>query len=295
MTTSSRARVYLRLGRVSNLPTVWTNVLCGMALSGAGLRASSAALVGLAASLMYVGGMFLNDAFDREIDARERPERPIPSGLVSAREVFAVGYGLLGAGVLSVAAYAHVAGRGPGAALAGTLLAGAIVLYDAWHKGNPLSPALMGLCRVLVYAMAALAAGGQLGIAVLGGGVSLLFYLIGLTAIAKQENLISVRSLWALGFMAVPFLYAIGAPLAGMMGTIAYGALAGCVIHAVRLLRGTRRDRIPRAVVTLIAGISLLDAVLIARSGAPGASGAAALAMLGFPLTLAMQRVVRGT
>ena len=76
---------------------------------------------------------------------------------------------------------------------------------------------------------------------------------------------------------------------------LAYGALAGCVIHAVRLLRGTRKDRIPRAVVTLIAGISLLDAVLIARSGAPGAAGAAALAMMGFPLTLAMQRVVRGT
>ncbi|WP_437945215.1 UbiA family prenyltransferase [Sorangium sp. So ce296] len=292
---SSRARVYLRLGRVSNLPTVWTNVLCGMALSGAGVRAPEVALVGFAVSLMYVGGMFLNDAFDREIDARERPERPIPSGLVSAREVFAVGYGLLGAGVLLVGGHAHLAGRGAAPAVASALLAGAIVLYDAWHKGNPLSPALMGLCRVLVYGTAALAAGGQLGSAVLGGGMALLFYLIGLTAIAKQENLLAVRSLWALGFMAVPFLYTLGAPLTGLVGTIAYGALAGCVIHAVRLLRGTRRDRIPRAVVTLIAGISLLDAVLIARTGAPGADGAAALSLLGFPLTLAMQRVVRGT
>ncbi|HTN82420.1 MAG TPA: hypothetical protein VL242_01980, partial [Sorangium sp.] len=159
-------------------------------------------------------------------------------------------------------------------------------------KGNPLSPALMGLCRVLVYVTAALAAGGQLGIAVIGGGLALLFYLIGLTAIAKQENLLAVRSLWALGFMAVPFLHTMGTPLTGVVGLVAYGALAGCVLHAIRLLRGTRRDRIPRAVVTLIAGISLLDAVLIARSGAPGA---AALAMLGFPLTLAMQRVVRGT
>lgn len=292
---SSRARVYLRLGRVSNLPTVWTNVLCGMALSGSGLRAPEVALVGLAVSLMYVGGMFLNDAFDREIDARERPERPIPSGLVSAREVFAVGYGLLGAGVLLVGGHAYLEGRGAAPVVASALLAGAIVLYDAWHKGNPLSPALMGLCRVLVYATAALAAGGQLGSAVIGGGVALLFYLIGLTAIAKQENLLAVRSLWALGFMAVPFLSTIGAPLTGVMGTIAYGALAGCVIHALRLLRGSRKDRIPRAVVTLIAGISLLDAVLIAKSGAPGAGGAAALALMGFPLTLAMQRVVRGT
>ncbi|WP_437962900.1 UbiA family prenyltransferase (plasmid) [Sorangium sp. So ce119] len=295
MTMTSRARVYLRLGRVSNLPTVWTNVLCGMALSGAGLRAREVALVGLAVSLMYVGGMFLNDAFDREIDARERPERPIPSGLVSAREVFAVGYGLLGAGVLIVGGHGYAESRGAAPAVASALLAGAIVLYDAWHKGNPLSPALMGLCRVLAYVTAALAAGGQLGIALFGGGMALLFYLIGLTAIAKQENLLAARSLWALGFMAVPFLYTMGTPLTGMTGIVAYGALVGCVIHAVGLLRGTRKDRIPRAVVTLIAGISLLDAVLIARTGAPGAGGAAALAMLGFPLTLAMQRVVRGT
>ena len=35
--------------------------------------------------MFYIGGMYLNDAFDRDIDARERPERPIPSGHVGAR------------------------------------------------------------------------------------------------------------------------------------------------------------------------------------------------------------------
>ena len=44
--------------------------------------------------------MYLNDAFDREIDARERPERPIPSGRIGAGPVFAIGFGLLAAGVL---------------------------------------------------------------------------------------------------------------------------------------------------------------------------------------------------
>jgi 4-hydroxybenzoate polyprenyltransferase len=126
----------------------------------------------------------------------------------------------------------------------------------------------------------------------LGGALSLLFYLIGLTAIAKQENLLSVRSLWALGFLSVPFIYAIATPFTGLVGFVAYAALAACVVEAIRLLRGDRKDRIPRAVVTLIAGISLLDAVLIAGSGAPSA---AALAMLGFPATMAMQRLVRGT
>ena len=54
-------------------------------------------------SLHYVGGMFLNDAFDREIDAVERPERPIPSGAMSATEVFAIGYGMLVAGTVLLA------------------------------------------------------------------------------------------------------------------------------------------------------------------------------------------------
>ncbi|MBD5656399.1 MAG: UbiA family prenyltransferase, partial [Candidatus Eremiobacteraeota bacterium] len=74
-------RVALRLGRVSNLPTVWSNVLAGVVL--AGRPASGAGIVALAlgCALLYVGGMLLNDAFDHPLDARERPERPIPAGI----------------------------------------------------------------------------------------------------------------------------------------------------------------------------------------------------------------------
>lgn len=293
--TTSRLRVYLRLGRVSNLPTVWSNVLAGAALAGVIPGPGRLALLGLAMTLFYVGGMFLNDAFDRAIDARERPERPIPAGLVSAREVFAIGFGLLGAGLGLTAAHAAIAGTGAAPVGAAALLGGAIVLYDVWHKGNPWSPVLMGLCRVLVYVTAALSVSGRLGLGVVGGALALLFYLIGLTAIAKQESLRSARGLGALGFLAVPFIYALGGLAAGGVGALAYAALAGCVYHAVGLLRGEGLGRIPAAVVTLIAGISLLDAALIAGSGAASAEGAAAAAIAAFPLTLGLQRYVRGT
>ena len=108
----------LRLGRISNLPTTWTNVAAGLALSGGALAATSGngsftvISVGVAlcviVSCMYVGGMFLNDAFDREYDARERPERPIPSGEVSASTVFTVGFALLALGVAGGAALAFM-------------------------------------------------------------------------------------------------------------------------------------------------------------------------------------------
>src|SRR6266850_970558 len=96
-TSSKRARlaVYLRLGRISNLPTVWTNVLAGTLLTSQPLDSLALGILLPCLSLFYVGGMYLNDAFDRGIDARERPERPIPSGLVSAREIFGIGFGML--------------------------------------------------------------------------------------------------------------------------------------------------------------------------------------------------------
>src|SRR5687767_13276310 len=89
--TLPRWRTWLRLGRVSNLPTVWTNTLAAVLLADAPFDLRRGALLAAAFSFFYVGGMFLNDAFDRKIDAVERPDRPIPRGLVSARQVFTFG------------------------------------------------------------------------------------------------------------------------------------------------------------------------------------------------------------
>jgi UbiA prenyltransferase family len=283
-------RVHLRLGRVSNLPTVWTNTLAGAALAGAPSASDRVAALALAFSLFYVGGMYLNDAFDRHVDAGERPERPIPSGQITAGAVFGVGFGLL-AGALGVLALAAGRYRWP-AIVAGLGLAGAITLYDAWHKTNPASPVLMGLCRVLIYVTAALALAGRARGLVLAGAAVLLAYLIGLTYVAKQENLSEVRNLWPLGFLAAPFLYALPSLVESVVAAALYLGFLAWVVYAVALLSRKGGPNIRRAVVSLIAGISLLDATLIARTGDVGA---AAVAVLGFGLTLLAQRWVPGT
>jgi 4-hydroxybenzoate polyprenyltransferase len=292
-------KVALQLGRVSNLPTVWTNVLAGVALAGAlpggsaahGGRAGVGTIVGLgvAMSLFYVGGMWLNDAFDRHFDARVRPERPIPSGKVTPLEVFVGGFGMLAAGLLGLGALAFAAPSAWSLMTCGVFLAGLIVLYDMHHKDNPVSPILMGLCRVLVYLTAA-AAVGPLNANVFGGAAVLLAYLIGLTYVARQENLARAENLWPLGFLAVPFLYASTSGGAWMVLITAFFFV--WVLHALSFLRHAPKPRIPRAVVSLIAGISLLDAKLIAHEGHPGL---AAIAVLGFALTLFFQRFIRGT
>ena len=283
----------LRLGRVSNLPTVWTNVLAAAVLADAARSGLALPLTALACSLFYTGGMFLNDAFDREFDARVRPERPIPSGVVSAREVFAAGGAQLAAGLLLVALVARrTVGTSTGPVVAGLVLAALIVVYDAWHKQNPIAPLLMGLCRVFVYVTAAVTLTGEVSWPVIGGAFVLLTYLIGLTYVARQENLAELRQLWPVGLLAVPFV--IGLPLlfAGGAASLLYVGFLVWVVVCVTHLGWRARLDVPRAVVGLIAGVSLLDGLLITGHGA---TAAVPLAVLGFVSTLVLQRWVAGT
>jgi 4-hydroxybenzoate polyprenyltransferase len=284
----------LKLGRISNLPTVWTNVLVGALLAGGSLADARLPLLMVALSLFYIGGMFLNDAFDREFDAAHRPERPIPSGQVSAPQVFGFGFGMLALGLAGVA----VASRGPAgppawrALAAGAALAGAILLYNAHHKGNPLSPLIMGLCRVLVVLTAAFSLAAALPAAVALAAIALLCHLIGLTYIAKQEHLDRVGRLWPVAFLALPVIYGVVLALSAPVVWVPLSVYVGVLAFALNLLRRHARGDLPRAVVTLIAGMSLLDSVVLAGNGQilP-----AALAILAFVLTLALQRWVPGT
>ena len=281
-----KLRTALRLGRVSNLPTVWTNTLAGAVLAGAGGYGAQFALMLLAFSLFYTGGMFLNDAFDAPFDALQRPERPIPSGEIGARAVFAWGFGLMAAGI------ALLAWIGVAPALAGVTLAVAITLYDWRHKQYLFGPVVMGLCRVLVYVAAGLCVTLVLPDRLWIGAALMWCYLIGLTYVAKQENLGKVENLWPLLFLAAPVAYgawlAAARPVAGVFWLL----FSGWILVALWFLRRRAKGDVPRAVVSLIAGISLLDALLIAAAGAPAL---AVLALAGFGVTLILQRYVAGT
>jgi hypothetical protein len=277
----------LRLGRVSNLPTVWTNVLAGTVLAGAEWRNWKTAAVLVAMSLFYVGGMYLNDYFDRSVDARERPERPIPAGEIAAEAVAAGGFGLLLAGIVVLLPL------GTGAALAGVLLALAIVGYDAFHKGNPLAPLVMGLCRALVYAGAAAAALGSVDGTVLVAALVLLAYVAGLTYAARQESLDQVGNLWPLVLLAAPLVLALPAVSQGPIALAIYLVLVGWTAYGVVLLaRRPFAGAVSRAVALFIAGISLVDAALMAGAGA---IAAALIATAGCGATLLLQRSIAGT
>jgi 4-hydroxybenzoate polyprenyltransferase len=289
-----KLRTALRLGRVSNLPTVWTNTLAGSVLAGAGSFGADFAVMLVAFSLFYTGGMFLNDAFDAQFDAAQRPERPIPSGEVRRGEVYGWGFGMMAAGIalLAVVGLAMGARTGVLPAAAGLALAATIAYYDWQHKGNVFSPVVMGLCRVLVYLGAGLCITRALPEALWIGAGLMLCYLIGLTYIAKQENLGRVENLWPLAFLAAPVAWGAWLAAAQPVLGVFWLLFTGWMLVALWFLRRRAKGDIPRAVVSLIAGISLLDALLIAGAGS---LALAALALAGFGVTLFFQRYIAGT
>jgi 4-hydroxybenzoate polyprenyltransferase len=238
--------------------------------------------------------MYLNDAFDRAIDAQERPSRPIPSGQVMAEAVFVAGFVMLalGLGLLAWLGFGLASRTGWSAPAAGAVLALAIIAYDAWHKGNPLSPVLMGICRVLVYVTAGLLIAVPLQRRVLLAAAVAFCYLMGLTYLAKQETLHRVDTFWPVLFLAVPFLYGLPIAASGGGSLFLYAFFLAWVAYATTFLILPERIDIPRAVVSLIAGISLLDALLIAGQGSVDLAW---IAVAGFALTLLLQRFVAGT
>ena len=170
---------YLQLTRPANLVTAVADVLAGVAIAGIAsegvpVNYESVALLMLATVGLYGGGVVFNDVFDADLDAVERPERPIPSGRVTRVGAAWLGSILLGIGIFS--AFSH-------SVLSGSLavsIAGLALVYDRFGKHHPIiGPVNMGTCR----------------------GVNL---LLGVSIIE-----IAVLDWWWLGFIPVVYIAAV--------------------------------------------------------------------------------------
>ena len=99
----SSVRAWLELLRLPNVFTAVADVAMGYLVTQATLDALAAAgrALIIASAALYLAGMVLNDKFDATLDALERPERPIPSGRISAQTASRLGFGLLALGVVA--------------------------------------------------------------------------------------------------------------------------------------------------------------------------------------------------
>lgn len=136
--------------RPANVVTSVADVLAGTAIAGAFSIDSTNDPVQrilalcLSTACLYSGGIVFNDVFDADLDTVERPERAIPSGLISVRQATVFGSALLLAGILA----AGLAG------ITSALLAAAIsffaLLYNKIAKHHAFfGPLAMGICRGL--------------------------------------------------------------------------------------------------------------------------------------------------
>ena len=274
-------RAWLQLARISNAPTVVSNTVAGAVLVAAAPDAGTVAAVALAMALFYTAGMVLNDVADAEIDRRQRPERPIPSGVITARAASTAFAALIGAGTAILAA------EGWRPLLAGLGLIALIVLYEFWHKGNAVSPVLMGGCRALVYVIAGYAVADSLPWELWASAGMLLLYIVGLTQVAKAEAT-GRSSAWPTAAVLAPVVF--WAFLLPPLGFIVLAAFAAWVLWALRLVRS---KRIGPAVGAMIAGVSLFDAVAVAS--ADGSTVALAVCLAAFAVTIALQTKIAGT
>jgi len=276
---------YLALARISNSPTVVSDAVAGAALAGAVRPDATVLAVAVAMVLFYTAGMVLNDLCDYAIDCRQRPERPLPSGAVSRTEASAgvVALFAVGSALLWLA--------GPAAFGAGLALIAVIVVYDLWHKTNPISPLLMAAARALVYVTAGLAVAGAINNQLLLWAGLLFAFVVGLTAIAKAEAGSGPAGYWPVALLVLPavaFVITLPPPAAWVLLAL---FIAWTVYAASFVYRAEGRS-IGRAVGYLIAGISLLDALALAVAGSVIG---VAIALVCWGLTLFLQRYIKGT
>jgi hypothetical protein len=277
----------LTLSRVSNLPTVWANCLAAWLLGGGGFAWEFIPLL-VGASLIYSGGMVINDAADVEFDGEHRPERPIPSGAISRTAAWGFGIAFIVFGIGGMAAAGVFV-------LWSLLLVVAVVIYDVLHKKWQPSVYVMGACRMLLYLAAASAAGAWWSWPVVIWGAALGVYTVGITVAARGE--VSDQG------VAWPGLAMLGAPIiaAGLtymirmdshvMMEVCLAAWLGWTIYCVILLRGAAEGRVGKAVGLLIAGKLLIDALAVS-SGWPWFALGLVLAL---PGVLLLQRKFAAT
>jgi 4-hydroxybenzoate polyprenyltransferase len=280
-----RLRTLLVLGRVSNLPTVWSNCLAGWWLGGqGGVRHLPFLFLGV--TLLYVGGMYLNDAFDANFDQLHRKERPIPRGAIAPQLVWQLGFLFIVMGLASLFGIGLVTG------LLGLALVACILLYDAVHKLIGAAPLLMGACRFFVYPVAASAGAGVMGWA-LWGGLALAVYVVGLSFLARRESAHGALQYWPLWLLPAPVVLAFFMNAGDYRKSAALLSLVlGLwVLRCVRSYLWALDRSIGRTVSGLLAGIVFVDWLAVAD--APRNFGVVFLGLFG--LALLFQRFVPAT
>jgi 4-hydroxybenzoate polyprenyltransferase len=201
-TAGSTFRAYLELLRLPNVFTAIADVMMGYLVVNRSFDPDEPVLMlAIISTCLYLAGMVYNDLFDRFIDAEQRPERPIPSGRVSANAARWLGAILLCMAIALAVQVGWILQTQMPYVVA-ICLAALILLYNKWLKHTLLGPVAMGGCRTLnvLLGMSATAVSLKTLDWTIAAGVGV--YVAGITIFARHEERISDRRM-LIGGLAV--------------------------------------------------------------------------------------------
>jgi len=184
----NRIFYYATMCRPANVITAMADVLAGISIAlfytrpdAPGHFYLNTALLLITTAALYAGGIVFNDIFDADTDRVERPERVIPSGIISIKAAQTFGIvlfiiALISSILVNITAF-----------LLAAVIALSALLYDYKTKHHPIAgPLNMGICRGLNLLLGISLMPGLLNQHILLGAVPLI-YIFAVTTISRDE------------------------------------------------------------------------------------------------------------
>jgi 4-hydroxybenzoate polyprenyltransferase len=298
-------RQYIILVRLPNIFSAVSNILPGYftivtAVSSSFINTNILVGLMISSSLLYLAGVVFNDYFDIEIDKKERPTRPLPSGKISKRKALTIAIlSIITANVLSLAiswtSFIVVA-----------ILTIIIIAYDCRLKHNTITgPITMGLARFVNVILGASPAFPMLllsGVSIkmlLFAGTSLFLYVVAISILSKIEVSGKATNVIIAFSFSIVFVVIASIAIAGIIGIFQAAAFANLALFSIimiitfrPILRGldnlTPGD-IQNIIKNMIISIIILDSVFV--SGIIGLNYGLATLLLIIPSILLARKL----
>lgn len=276
-------RAIMVLGRVPNLPTIWSNCLAGWLLSGGG-SAGAFTVLWWGATFLYLGGVFLNEVCATDEDWAHRNESPIAAGIISRETVLFLSLGFFGFGSLLLVTL------GTPTAFIVVLIVVNSVLYSLTHRWILISPLLITIGRFLLYLLAGTATEHGLQGLTVWSGIVLACYTLVMSTLTSRDRILPGFGNWFLLLLALPVVLALLVNGEGYLvkATVAIVIYTAWVLWCLRYVFSKHQRNVPYAASGLLPGIILVDFLALAG----GSPGIIFVLLLWFSVALAAQRLL---
>jgi len=244
----------------------------------------------VSSGLLYVAGIALNDYFDIEIDRKERPSRPLPSGNIPKKHAIIIALAAM------VAANAMTFVVGPASLAISLAITAVVIAYDYRFKHTLAGPFAMGGARFLNVVLGAspaiLLAGAGLQVAFIAAA-SMFLYVVAITLLSRKEVGSEKPGLFpfSIVFVLIAGIAAVGFTIMTMRSEFLISLSIFVAVMAITFRRhiATSSPSAQKAIRNMVISIIILDSVFV--SGTAGILYGLATLLLVVPAVLLAKKL----